>query len=130
MLTMHLEKTWRRADRRQIGPVDGLRLERNSLRILPLNAEILSLRGDQWRDDEDCFDALVIDAPTLVYVERCRRVKGIFYGPFRHIRVVHGAIRTSKDERRTLGRFNVFDNSWHIIADHTDWPTVMFFPCS
>jgi hypothetical protein len=129
MLTIHLEKTCCNAEHRQIGPVDGLRIERKSLRVLPLNVEVLRLQGDQWRDDDNCFDALVIDALTLVYVERSRRDKGNFYGPFEHIRVMHGAIRTSADDRRTLARFNVFDSTWHIGADHTDWPTVMFLPC-
>ena len=127
---MQLEKTWCHTEHRQIGPVDGLRIDRKSLRILPLNVEVLRLLGDQWRSDDDCFDALAIDAPTLIYVERSRRHKGVFYGPYEYIRVVHGAIRTSKDERQTLAHFNVFDCVWHVAADHTNCPTVMFFPCS
>ncbi|MBI3839906.1 MAG: hypothetical protein HY288_18435 [Planctomycetia bacterium] len=102
---------------------------RRSLRILPLDFEILRLSEDQWRDEQDSFAALVIDSPTLVYAERSRRSKGRFYGPFGHIRLVHGSIRTLKGGRRTLARFNPIDSVWHIDDDHSDWPSVIFFPC-
>jgi hypothetical protein len=100
------------------------------LRVLPLEVEILRLGGDQWRDDDNSFFTLVIDSPTLVYVERCRRFKGIFYGPFEFIRLAHGTIQTSKGGRRSLARFNPIDGLWYIYADHGNWPTVTFLPCN
>ena len=129
MLTMHLERSRDGAEGRWIGPVDGLRIVGRSLRVLPLNVEILRLAGDQWRDDDNSFVTLVIDSGALVYVERSRRTKGVFYGPFKHIRLVHGTIQTSKDGRQTLARFNTIDQVWHICADQSGWPSVIFFPC-
>jgi hypothetical protein len=130
MLTIHLEKAWCQTHQRQIGPVDGLRIVRRSLRVLPLNVEVLRLSGDQWRNEHDAFAALVIDSLTLVYGERCRRVKGRFYGPFERIRLAHGTIQTMKGGRRTLARFNPIESVWHVFDDQSDWPTVIFFPCS
>ena len=129
MLTMHLEQSCNGFESRRIGPVDGLRIVRTSVRVLPLDVEILRLSGDQWRNEGESFVALVIDSPILVYAERSRRSKGRFYGPFEHIRLVHGTIQTLKGGRRTLARFNPIDSVWHVYDDHSDWPTVIFFPC-
>lgn len=129
MLTMHLEESWDGAQSRHLAPVDGLRIAGRSLRVLPLNVEFLRLSGDQWRNDDCSFSALVIDSRTLIYVQRSRRVKGRFYGPFDRVRLVNGTVQTSIDGRCILGRFNPFDNVWHIYHDESDWPMMVFWPC-
>jgi hypothetical protein len=129
MLTMYLKKSRNDAEDRRIGPVDALRIVRKSLRVLPLDVEILRLNGDRWLCDDESFAALVIEAPTLIYAERFRHRKGKFYGPFDHIRLQHGVIRAGRGGRITLAGFNVFDAAWHFFGDGTDWTTVIFYPC-
>ena len=128
MLTLYLEQSWQGAERRQLEPVVGLRIVGRSVRILPREIEILRLIGNQWRDDEDTFDAFVIESSTLVYVERGRNCKRRFYGPFDYIRMEYGTIYASRDRRRTLGCFSPFGEKWHTYPDHADWPAVILFP--
>jgi hypothetical protein len=128
MLPIQLERSWNGLDGRRIGPVDGLRINGASLRILPLDVEILRLVGDRWRMDEEDYAGLTIESPTLVYVERSRRIKGRFYGPFDFLRVSQREIYTSNDRRLTLARYSPLDRQWHVCHDGTHWPRMLFFP--
>jgi hypothetical protein len=128
MLTSHLERFAAGAETRRIGPVEGLRIEGKSLRVLPQDEEVLQFDGDQWREGQDRFLALVIDSPTFVQVENKAGDLVRRYGPFGHLRLVYGAIRTSKDGRRTLARFDERKGLWHVYNDASDWPKVAFVP--
>jgi hypothetical protein len=130
VLAIYLEPLLRGAEGRHIGPIDGVRLDGVSLKALPLNVEMLRLAGDQWRASEDSFAGLVIKTLTLVYAERSRRTKGIFYGPFELIRIDRAVIYTSRGDRRTFACFNSIDGDWHICADGTNWPSLILLPCS
>src|SRR5690242_8769032 len=100
MFTIYLERPWGGAvAAHRIGPVHGVRIDRRSLRLHPSREEIARLSGDQWSRGGVGFDALVIPYPALIYVERSRRHKGRFYGPFKYLRVAHGAVFTSRKAR-------------------------------
>jgi hypothetical protein len=129
MLAVQLERSWDGLDRCRLPPIDGLRIDGISLRILPLNTEILRLVGDQWRTDNESFAGLVVETPILVYAERSRRSKGRFYGPFDFVRVSHTSIYSSINERRTFARFNPIDCDWHLCPDQSNWPRIILLPC-
>ena len=130
MFTIYLEHPRRTAKVQRIGPVHGVRINRRSLRLHPNSEEIVRLRGNQWLHGGVTFDALVIPSPALIYVERSRRDKGRFYGPFDCLRVTHGAVFTSWKARMALGWFNVLDDALCVELDQSIWPTIMFFSCT
>ena len=128
MLAIELQRTWEGIGGRRIGPVDGLRFDGRSLRVLPLNVEILRLAGDRWMGENESFVGLVIESPTIIYVERSRRVRGHFHGPFDFVRILNTAIYTSMDMRQTFARFNYLDDDWHLCHNGENWPRLMLFP--
>ena len=128
MLAVQLERSWDGLDGHRIGPVDGLRIDGLSLRVLPLNVEILRFIADYWRIDNQRFTGLTIESPTLIYVERSRRLKGQFYGPFDFVRLSRMKIYTSEDARQTFSQFNILDGNWHLCHDNTHWPRIILLP--
>ncbi len=129
MLPILLERSPDGVDGQRVGPVEGLRLHGRLLQIAPSNLEIAHFDGYDSRADGKRFAALVIESRVLVCVQRSRRHRGPFYGPFDFVRIANGRISTSVDGRLTFAQFDAIDANWHVCHEQTRWPTIVFLAC-
>ena len=129
MLPILLQQSEYGSSGQRVGPVEALRIDGSLLRIVPAQLELARLEGSDWRTGSSRFAALVIESPVLLSVQRSRRERGPFFGPFEFVRIAGGRIYTSTGDRRTLADFDPIDDQWQLWHDRSRWRTIVFLPC-